>query len=110
MAQRLETFAKKNRIRIVFEQITIERILVKDGEESVTKKVNWSCDLLPPLLGQGFSYSRSTPGGAISGTLFPTHGETRKQVRDAMVKHIRGIKLQTGHKSDLIFKVPDDLL
>jgi len=115
MLQSLEIFAKRYRLRILFEETTRKRVLISsEGKESRGKvERNWTCNLLSPFMAQPFIYHREKPvlgvDVGVGGTLLSSKGKTLKESRDNMVKFIRGVKLKSGHNLDLEIKVPKNL-
>lgn len=113
MAQKLETFARRNGFRLVFTQTIREKCIISRRGRNRTREQEWACDLLSPFFEGSISYKRgralSGIDNSVGGTLLSSAGKTRKEARGKFVAKIRGTTLTYGFLNQFSVKVPNNI-
>lgn len=105
MSQKLENFMKEHRLPLEFRETTNVTYNFDGRKSTRREKAQWTCHMPSMFLGQ--TASIETRRSCVY--QFYTNGKTRKEVREKLVKFIRGKTLAYGWDRKRKVKVPKDI-
>ena len=108
----LEQFAKQRGLPLFIQKIERSTTFRCNGHK-IDKKYEkkWTFEIRSPLIAHSLYYERNPKpkSGCTGGSVSNGHDKTRKEARENLLKHIRGVTLYSGTGRSLTAEVPPDL-